>query len=73
MDTLCQQGEQRPRAFLRPTIGPMLGNASNSGTGEKRDWWLGSATPRRWVAKIVPMTERLSGERYRTWYALKAP
>lgn len=61
------------RGFFAFWIGPMLGNASNSGTGEKRDWWLRSATPRRWVAKIVPMTVRLSGERYRTGYALKAP
>jgi len=38
----------------------MLGNESNSDMSGKCYWWLRSATARREVAKIVPLTERLS-------------
>ena len=37
-----------------------LGNESNSDAIGKCYWWLRSATARRRVAKIVPLTERLS-------------
>ena len=37
-----------------------LGNESNSDASGKCYWWLRSATARREVAKIVPLTERLS-------------
>jgi hypothetical protein len=37
-----------------------LGNESNSDASGKCYWWLWSATARREVAKIVPLTERLS-------------
>ena len=38
----------------------MLGNESNSGMSGKRYWWLRFETAHKEVAKIVPLTERLS-------------
>jgi len=38
----------------------MLGNESNSDMSGKCYWWQRSATARREVAKLVPLTERLT-------------
>jgi hypothetical protein len=37
-----------------------LGNESNSDASEERYWWLRFETAHKEVAKIVPLTERLS-------------
>ena len=38
----------------------MMGNESNSVMSGKRYWWLRFETAHKEVAKIVPLTERLS-------------
>jgi len=38
----------------------MMGNESNSVMSGKRYWWLRFGTAHKEVAKIVPLTERLS-------------
>ena len=53
-------------AAWNPAVGVFLldytmpGNESNSDMSGKCYWWQRSATARREVAKIVPLTERLS-------------
>jgi hypothetical protein len=39
----------------------MLGNESNSDMNGKCYWWLWSETAQIEVAKLVPLTERLTG------------